>query len=76
MLYRKGQLEHFKKLQSSHDTLEREVLVLRENTENVEILQEEKRSLEKKVSFLDDLRSKLARCESERADLQREKDEW
>ncbi|KAN0059667.1 coiled-coil domain-containing protein mad1 [Thecaphora frezii] len=70
------QTSYVRKLEAEHAHLVAENGRLQHHASNVELLKEEKRSLEAKVRLLDELRAKLADAESAIRDLEQERREW
>ncbi|PWN46516.1 hypothetical protein IE53DRAFT_372309, partial [Violaceomyces palustris] len=70
------QTTYIKKLEASNAHLVAENARLKEHSGNVELLREEKRSLECKVRMMDELRAKLALVETKVEEQERERTEW
>lgn len=70
------QVQHLRTLEQNNARLTKEIAALKKDKANVELLKEEKLSLESKVRRMDALRRNLAEVEGEVAILQRERDEW
>lgn len=70
------QVQHLRTLERNNSRLTREVNALKAERANVELLKEEKLSLETKVRRMESLRKKLAEIELECNGLRREKEEW
>lgn len=70
------QVQHLRTLEQNNARLTKELAALKKDRANVELLKEEKLSLESKVRRMDALRRTLAETEAEVALLQRERDEW
>lgn len=70
------QVQHLRTLEQNNARLTKELAALKKDKANVELLKEEKLSLESKVRRMDALRRNLAEVEGEVAILQRERDEW
>lgn len=70
------QVQHLRTLEHNNARLTKELAALKKDRANVELLKEEKLSLESKVRRMDSLRRNLAELEGEVAILQRERDEW
>lgn len=70
------QVQHLRTLEQNNGRLTKELATLKKDKVNVELLKEEKLSLESKVRRMDALRRTLAETEAEVAVLQRERDEW
>lgn len=70
------QVQHLRTLEQNNARLTKELAILKKDKANVELLKEEKLSLESKVRRMDALRRTLADTEGEVAILQRERDEW
>lgn len=70
------QVQHLRTLEQNNARLTKEIAILKQDKANVELLKEEKLSLESKVRRMDTLRRTLADVEGEVAILKRERDEW
>jgi len=70
------QVTHLKSLEASNARLTRENAILKQRDLDLDLLKEEKASLEKKLKPLMGLRRDLAETESEVQRLLREKEEW
>ncbi|EPQ29692.1 uncharacterized protein PFL1_02912 [Pseudozyma flocculosa PF-1] len=70
------QTTYVRKLEAENAHLIAENGRLQHHASNVELLKEEKRSLETKVRVLDELRARLADAESTIQDLERDRQEW
>ena len=70
------QVQHLKTLEHNNSRLTREVTALKADRANVELLKEEKLSLETKLRRMESLRKKLADVDLECGALRREKEEW
>ncbi|TFK71183.1 hypothetical protein BDN72DRAFT_818002 [Pluteus cervinus] len=70
------QAKYMKKLEATNAKLQAEVLVLREKQTSIEVLKEEKRTLERKVRVADELREKVVKLEGELEGSRKEREEW
>jgi mitotic spindle assembly checkpoint protein MAD1 len=70
------QVQHLRTLEQNNARLTKELAVLKKDKANVELLKEEKLSLESRIRRMDALRRNLADVEGEVAILKRERDEW
>lgn len=70
------QVTHLKTLEHSNARLNREITALRNERQSVELLKEEKHTLEVKLQQMNDMRVQLAKAEGIVHALQREKDAW
>lgn len=70
------QAEYLRKLEATNAKQTSELGILRQRHEMVEVLREEKRSLERKLQGMEELRQKIAQLEAEVEAGRRERDEW
>lgn len=70
------QVTHLKTLEHNNARLNREIAALRTERQSLDLLKEQKLSLETKLLKMNELRSKLARTEADVESLQNEKQAW
>ncbi|KAL7276529.1 coiled-coil domain-containing protein mad1 [Rhizina undulata] len=70
------QVNHIKILETTNRRQSAELKQLREHNKSIELLQEEKESLESKVRMMDDLRKELSETQLRVSILQDEKNSW
>ncbi|KAG0215885.1 coiled-coil domain-containing protein mad1 [Mortierella sp. NVP41] len=71
-----NQVAYIKQLEGSNRQLSAECKHLKETYRNVEVLKEEKLSLEQKLKLMDDLRNKCGKYEVQNGVLLKEKEQW
>lgn len=70
------QVTHIRKLEAQNRELAAEVKGLRRERKSVEIVEEEKRALERKVGMMEDLRRELTEAQLQRQILEEERRSW
>lgn len=70
------QSNHVRTLESANTRMKTELAVLRQRHENIEILKEQKRELERKARDADELRERVVRLEAELDASRSERQEW
>jgi len=70
------QAGYLRNLESTNAKLNSELNILRERHASVEVLREEKRGLERKVTMLEEMRNKVIRLEAEVEAGRQERETW
>lgn len=70
------QASHLRSVEAANAKLTAELTVLRQRSMSVEVLREQKRELEKKVTNMDGLKEKVVKLEAELDAARREREEW
>ena len=70
------QASYLRTLEGTNAKLNSELIILRERQDNVEVIREEKRSLEGKLRVTEQLREQVTKLEAEVQAARREREEW
>ncbi len=70
------QAKYMRQLENTNAKMNAELSVLREKQTSVEVLKEQKRSLEKRLRGADELREKVVKLEAELDAARKEREEW
>lgn len=70
------QAEHTRAVEAENARMHADFAVLKQRHENIEVLREQKRDLERRVRGVDELHEKVAQLEGELAAARKEREEW